>query len=92
MESEIIKAAVNWGPPAGLLLITLYGSYRLIFWTLTKNAEREKALVAFQQEMVPQMQKLNDSQCAGNAILERIEAKVSACDARVVKKREEVSA
>lgn len=88
MDGEIGKLAAQWGPAFGLLLVTLYGVYRLIMWTLTQNAKRDEDHTEMMRTFLPQLQSLCDKTDAGSAILLRIEAKIDSCDTRRAHERE----
>jgi len=86
--SEVANLAGQWGAPAGLLLIVLFGGYKLFQYVLEKNAEREKALMENQQTMVPMMQQLTDSSRTNTELLVQIRDSVVFCDPRRTRQRD----
>ena len=44
MEKIVLDLLIQWGPPAGILLIVLYGAYRLVMYVLQTSTLREERL------------------------------------------------
>lgn len=83
------ETAKEWGPFAGLLLVVLWGGYRIISMVMAASAERERELISHQREIVPAMQRLNDEQRANTAVLVELKDKIAYCDPR--REREKAS-
>lgn len=87
MESEMVKLAAQWGPFAGLLLLTLVGTWKLVMWTLQENAKRDAEHDEILRSLLPEIKSLCAKTDATNAIVERIEQKVDVCDVRTDRAR-----
>ena len=82
MESEALKAIAQWGPAGIVLLITLFGVFRLLTWVLEKNAEREAVLLEFVKTVSPILQRVCDCVGENKQILISIDKKVDGCEER----------
>ena len=83
METEAIKLIGQYGPMGVILLVVLFGVYKLLIWILKANAERDKDHTDALRTLIGSLQKLCDTVGQNRDSLGRIERKVNGCPNRI---------